>query len=213
MAEDAAEPESSGATGEELATSEPPERAADETDDDRPRSGAATTEAADAYGGLLGAFPYAFRASESWLFRLYVVLGGLAGALTALLFGLSLVALIGSTAGVGGGSFSFVRAFFVFVGLLVIAPMVAPVLFVARRHRRQRPDRRFDATLGGLGFLFLGSLYVAGVISTPAAQQEVPTGSVLEPVVAALYALPRLAGLVPPLLVAGAMVAVARRWA
>lgn len=191
MVEDAVGPESNGATGEGIATA---------SDDEEP------------YGGLLGAFPYALRTSESWLFRSYAVLGGLAAILTTLLFGLALVALLGNTVGVGGGSFSFVRAFFVFVGLLVVAPLVAPVLFVARRLRRGRPDERFDAALGGLGFLFLASLYVAGVISTPAAQQQPPSGSVLEPIVAALYALPRLAGLVPPLVVAGAIVIVARRW-
>lgn len=204
MAEDAVGSESGrAAASDRVETDEP----SDDSPDDETTDGDD-----DAYGGLFGAFPYAFRASESWLFRGYAVLGGLAALLTALLFGLALVALLGDTAGAGGGSFSFVRAFFVFVGLLVVAPLVAPVLFVARRTRRGRPDRQFDAVLGGLGFLFIGSLYVAGVISTPAAQQQPPTGSVLEPVVVALYSLPRLAGLVPPLVVAGAIVLVARRW-
>jgi len=166
----------------------------------------------DAYGGLPGAFRYVLRSSDSWLLRSYAVLGGLAALLTAVLFGLALVVLLGNTVGAGGGTFSFVRAFFIFVGLLVVAPLVAPVLFAARRTRRGRPDRRFDAAMAALGYLFVGSVYVAAVISTPVAQQQLPAGGLARTVVQALYGVPRLAGLLPPVLVALAMVVVARRF-
>lgn len=195
MAEDAVGSEGGGATPSEEAGTD-----------------GSNADSDTSYGGLPGAFPYALRSSDSWLFKSYVLVGGLAALLTALLFGLALVVLLGNTVGAGSGTFSFVRAFFIFVGLLVVAPLLAPVLFVARRTRRGRPDRRFDAAMAGLGYCFLGSLYLAGVISTPATNQQLPADTVLRPVVAAMYSLPRLAGLVPPLLVAGAMVALARRW-
>jgi hypothetical protein len=189
--------------------------------DDSPTDGRPTPESddgerrgddGDTYGGLPGAFAYVFRSSDSWLLRSYAVLGGLAALLTAILFGLALVVLLGNTVGVGGGTFSFVRAFFIFVGLLVVAPLVAPVLFAARRTRHGRSDRRFDAAMAALGYLFVGSLYVAAVISTPVAQQQLPAGGLARAVVQALYSLPRLAGLVPPVLVALSIVVVARRF-
>lgn len=152
----------------------------------------------DAYAGLFGAFPYALGASDSLLFKTYALGGGLLAFGITLLFGLSIVVLLGATAGVAGGSFTFSRAFFIFVGLLVVAPLLAPVLFVARRHRRGTSTGRYDATLAALGYLFVGSLYVALVISTPAEQQEAVTGP-HAPLVRLLYGLPRLAGLLPPL--------------
>jgi len=82
-----------------------------------------------------------------------------------------------------------------------VAPLLAPILFVARRHRRGVSTARYDATLAALGYLFVGSLYLALVISTPAEQQELVTGA-FAPLVEFFYGLPRLAGLVPPLAVA-----------
>lgn len=176
-------------------------------DDEAP----ARDDADDAYGGLFGAFPYAVRASDSRLFKSYVLVGGLVAALVGLLFALGLVVLLGNTVGTAGGTFSFSRAFFVFVGFVVVAPLVAPVLFVARRHRRGRPDASYDAALAATGYLFLGSLYVGLVILTPADSQESVTGP-LAPVVEALYALPQVAGAAPPLLAACSIWLVARRW-
>lgn len=155
----------------------------------------------DSYAGLFGAFPYAFRSSDSLLFRSYVGVAALLALGITLLFGLAVVVLLGATAGVTGGSFTFSRAFFIFVGLLVVAPLLAPVLFVARRHRRGNPDSRYDARLAALGYLFVGSLYVALVVSTPVEQQETVSGA-LAPVVEFLYGLPRLAGLLLPSVVA-----------
>lgn len=159
------------------------------------------TDASDerSYGGLFGAFPYAFRASDSRLFRSYVVVGGLLSVVVTLLFGLALIALIGRTVGTPDGTFSFVRSFYVLVGLLAVAPLLAPVLLVARRHRRGwTVDRRYDAALAAAGYLAAVSLYLAAVISAPETLRDPPSGA-LAPLVAALYALPPLAGIVPPL--------------
>jgi len=186
-------------------------------------SGSGSDSGDDAYGGLFGAFPYAFRTSPSTLFRSYVVLGGLAAFLVALLFGLGLVALFGRTFGVPGGAFTFVRAFFVLVGLFAVAPLLAPVLLVARRHRRSSgpvvapdepgrgdpPPARYDAAMALAGYLVALSLYVGAVVTAPENLRDPPTGS-LAPVVRTLYALPSLAGLLPPVLASAVLVAVHR---
>ncbi|MFD1632414.1 hypothetical protein ACOZ4L_06420 [Haloplanus ruber] len=156
----------------------------------------------DDYGGLIGAFPYAFRASDSLLFRSYIVVGTVATAAVSLLFVTALVGVIAATSGGRGGSLTLSRSFFAVVGLFVVVPLVAPVLLVARRHRRVGGHAtRYDAALAATGYLFLLSLYVGLVISVPPAQQTTPTG-VLAPAVAVLYALPQLAGVAPPLLAA-----------
>jgi hypothetical protein len=156
----------------------------------------------DDYGGVLGAFPYAFRASDSFLFRSYVVLGGVLTLVVGFLFVAAVVGAVASTIG-GGGSLTLSRSFFVVVGLFVVAPLVAPVLFVARRHRREGGDgARYDAALAAVGYLFVLALYAGLVISVPPAHQTTPSGP-LAPVAAALYALPQRVGLVPPLVAAG----------
>jgi hypothetical protein len=151
------------------------------------------------YRGVVSAFPYAVRASDSLLFRSYAVVAGLAAALVSLTFAAGVVSLIAATAGVRGGSLTLSRAFFVVVGLLVVGPLVAPTLLVARRHRRGvGDDARYDAALGLAGYLFVAGLYAGLLIASPAAFERVPTGPTA-PVVAALYDLPRAAGLLPPL--------------
>jgi hypothetical protein len=158
----------------------------------------------EAYGGVLGAFPYAFRATDSGLCKSYVVLGTLVAAGVTALFGLALVVLVANTLGSPGGTFTFSRAFFILVGLLVVAPIIAPSLLVARRHRRSGSDTRYDATIAACGYLFFVALYVGLVVSTPESQQSAVSGP-LGGVVAALYSLPRWAGVVPPLIVVGLM--------
>jgi hypothetical protein len=156
----------------------------------------------DDYGGVVGAFPYAYRASDSSLFRSYVVLGGLLTVAVGLLFVTAVIVVIASTTGGPGGTLTLSRSFFAVVGLLVVVPLVAPVLFVARRHRREgEREGAYDAALAATGYLFVLSLYVGLVISIPPDQQSTPTG-VLAPLIATLYGLPQLAGLAPPLLAA-----------
>lgn len=126
----------------------------------------------DGYGGLLGAFPYAIRRSNSRLFQLY---GGLAAAVSlfgALLIALGVIQLLAET-GRTEGTGAFVRGFYVVVGVAALAPLLAPVLLVARRHRRgSGSSGTYDTALGAAGFGFLGSLYVGLVASTPPAHQE-----------------------------------------
>lgn len=171
----------------------------------------ATTGGEDdrSYSGLLSAFPYAFRRSESWLFRTYALVGGLLALGIALLFVLAFVVLVAATTGGPGGTLTVSRAFFVLVGVLVVAPVLAPVLMVARRHRRDSANRRDDALLALSGYLFLGSLYVGLLITVPPEQRATPAGATA-PVVAFLYGLPAIAGLLAPLLGAGLIVLVHR---
>lgn len=155
-----------------------------------------------AYRGIIGAFPYAARASDSWLFRSYALVSVVVGGGLGLLFAFGLVVLVAQTAALAGGSLTLSRAFYVVVGLFIIVPVITPTLLVARRHRRQGSTRRYDAALALAGYLLVVSLYVALVITVPAGQQETPMGA-LAPVVAALYELPPTAAVGPPLVGVG----------
>jgi hypothetical protein len=162
------------------------------------------------YGGLFGAFPYAFRNSDSTLLRVYVVTGGLLAALVAVLFGLGAVVSIANSTGLAtGGTDSFVRTFVLLVGFFTVLPLVAPVLLVARHHRRVSGSIVYDRTLAAAGFGVAVALYLMLVISVPPSQQE-PVAGALGPVVAALYALPAALAFAPPIL-AGAFVWLAHR--
>jgi len=180
------------------------------------------------YRGVVGAFPYAFRRSGSWLFRSYVVVSALATLLVGLIVTAGLVVLIANTARFAGGSLTLSRSFYVVVGLLVVLPMVAPTLLVARRHRLGRGDgdgggsgveadedragagdARYDAALALAGYLFILSVYVGLVTSVPPDQQVAPAGP-LAPAVRVLYGLPALAGLAFPVAAAAAMAVVHR---
>jgi uncharacterized membrane protein YuzA (DUF378 family) len=164
----------------------------------------------DGYRGVFGAFPYAFRQSRSLLFRSYVLVGALVAGAVTLLFGAGLVVLVAQTAAIEGGSLTLSRAFYIVVGLFVVAPLVAPVLFVARRHRRQEGDDvRYDLALSLAGYLFIASLYVGLVITVPADQQSAPP-AVVAPLVETLYGLPQVAGVVPPVIGGGVILAVHR---
>ena len=158
----------------------------------------------DAYGGVFGAFPYAWRSSDSWLFRTYVVVGGLAAALSALLFVFGVIEQIAETSVAGGGTLSLAGAFFIVVALAVVVPIVAPVLFVARRHRHGLATPGYDVAMGAVGYAFLASLYVALIVSVPPGQQESVRG-VVAPVVRFLYGLPQAASLVVLAIAAGAI--------
>jgi hypothetical protein len=156
----------------------------------------------DSYRGVLGAIPYAIRRTESWTMRIYGVVGGLAAAFVAVVVTLALVVWMGETAGIRGGTFTFSRSLYVVGGFLAVAPLLAPILFVARRHRLDDPVAAgYDRRLGLAGFGFLGSLYLALVISAPADLRD-PTESAL---VGALYALPPVVAIVPPVLAAAAV--------
>ena len=167
---------------------------------------AQATETERSYNGLPGAFPFAIRSSDSLLFKLYVVVALFLTVAIALIFTFGLIGVLANSAGARGGTFTFSRTFFLFVGLLVVAPLLAPVLLVARRHRRTASSVAYDRGLALAALVFVASLYVGLIISVPPALQE-PTSSGL---VLALYDLPQLAGLGPPLLAVGLMYVVHR---
>lgn len=171
----------------------------------------------DAYSGLFGAFPYAFRRTESRLCKLYVVVAGLLGGLLAVFFGLALVVQVFNTLSGAGGTFTFSRALFILVGLLVVGPVLAPVLLVARRHRRTSSDVRYDRLLAATGILFLLSLYLGVIASIPPefvldreTVTRTPPSGVLAPLIAVLYALPAVASVLIPLTAAGGIYAAHR---
>jgi hypothetical protein len=185
-----------------------------EPGDDTDAGGSAGTDADDAggaYGGVLGAVPFAWRHSDSWVFRSYVAVGGLVAAATTAIVALGLVSLLGQTAAAAGGTFTFSRALYLLVGLAVVAPLLAPLLLVARAHRLGHGRPGYDRALGAAGYLVVLALYVALVMTTPPELQERVRGP-LAGVVRALYrADPALAG-VPLALAAGAVWAVHRRY-
>jgi len=175
-------------------------------------TGAAEPDGERAYRGVLGAFPYAFRRSDSRLFRSYALLGGLAALAIAVAFVLALIYLIGGSFGARAGVFTFSRSFYVVVALFVIAPLIAPILLVARRHRLGYGDRRYDRALAASGYLFLLSLCLMLIISTPEKFQEsVDQYGVFAPVIGALYDLPPLSGVGAPLSAAIVVYLVHRR--
>jgi len=103
------------------------------------------------------------------------------------------------TANVQSGTFLFSRSLYVVAGFAAVAPLLAPLLFVARRHRRDDPVRPgYDRKMAYGGFLFLLSLYVGLVISAPASLREPAESAVVN----ALYAIPQPAGFVPPVVAA-----------
>jgi len=167
---------------------------------------AQAAETERSYNGLPGAFPYALRASGSWLFKGYVVVALLLSVAIGLVFTFGVIGVLAGSSGARGGTFTFSRTFFLFVGLLVVAPLLAPVLLVARRHRRTASSVAYDRGLALSALVFVASLYVGLIISVPPALQE----STSSGIVTALYDLPQLAGLAPPLLAVGLMYLVHR---
>jgi len=123
-----------------------------------------------------------------------------------------LVGIVASTTGTDSGVFSFSRAFVIFVGLLVVFPLMAPILSVARRHRRSASTPRYDAAMGLGGYVFILSLYLALLLSIPPEQQE-PVSGATAPVVQLFYDLPGTYGLVPPTLAGLVLYLVHRRLA
>jgi len=102
----------------------------------------------------------------------------------------------------------------------VFFPLVAPVLLVARRHRRETSVReRYDSALAASGYVFALSVYLGVIASMPAEFQvgeELTTrpdpGGLFAPVVEALYALPPALSFLVPLAGALLVYAVHRRF-
>lgn len=154
--------------------------------------------AGEEYSGLLGAFRYSFRASDSLAFRLYVFVSFVLGIFLGIIFVLALVFWFTEVLGQSALTTTS-NAFLGVVALFVLGPLFAPVLFVARRHRRgETPFPAYDTLLALAGFVFVISLYVGLVATVPPKYQSPNPGTVG----GFLYSLPQLYGLVPPLLAA-----------
>lgn len=162
------------------------------------------------YSGAITAFPYAFRASDSRLCKLYVLLGGLLALGGTVLFGLGTVALLVSIAGVPAGVFTFQPALYLLVWLFTVAPIVAPILLVARRHRLHGGTVDYDRWITLTGFLFVLALYCGALIAAPAGQRGAVSSGLFAPIIRSLYGLPREVGVIPPLLAVLAMIVVHR---
>lgn len=168
--------------------------------------------AQEGYGGLIGAFPYAFRQSASRSFRVYVIVAALVTGLVTLIVASGVIGLLADT-GRTEGTTGFVRGFYILVGVAALAPLLAPVLLVARRHRRTvDASSGYDTAMAAAGFTFIILLYAGLVASTPVERQQVLrplviTGAGYEVEIGLtvqfarfLYDLPRAAGLIFPLI-------------
>ena len=168
---------------------------------------------ADDYRGVFGAFPYAFRHGDSLIFKLYVIFGTLAAAFIGGLFTFSLIIWIAETAGSPGGSLTLSRTFIAVVGLFAAGPLIAPILLVARKHRKQLTYHpRYDTIMSLTGVAFLGSIYLAAIISMPECFEldgeticrDPPSGT-FAPVLSLLYALPQIGAIAPPTIMLAGM--------
>ena len=150
------------------------------------------------YEGLIGAFRFAFRESGSWLFRTYVVASALVGTYVVILLSLALVSWLGNPTG-AIGEFSLLGV----IALLLLIPLTAPVLVVAYRRRHGDTRSTVERALALAGYAFLASVYLGLLVSDPS---DHGTGTVM----AAIDAVPSIYGLVPPVI--GAALVGALAW-
>lgn len=169
-----------------------------------------TARAGPSYSGAVTAFPYAFRISDSRAFKIYTVIGGLITLFGTAFFMLALVSLLGRISGTPAGILTFQPALYIIVWLCTIAPIAAPVLLVARQHRLERGNSSYDMWIAVAGFAFIVAIYLTAIITTPANRQPSINAGLFAPIIRFLYELPRMTGVVPPLLAAIGMVIVHR---
>lgn len=149
------------------------------------------SEDGPAYRGLLGAYPFAFRESPSWLFRSYVVASGLIGLYIAILLGLALVSWVANPVAFGD------RALLGVLMIAVLVPVFGPVLIVARRYRRAASTGVVDRWFAVAGYVVLFGFLLALLISDP--NQHIVPGP-LGGLLALVDAIPRRFALVPPVI-------------
>ena len=164
-----------------------------------------------AYRGLPGAFIYSFRMSESRVYKSYVVISAILTCLITILFTLGLIGIIAGTIG-ASELVTLVRSFFILVGVLVVFPIIAPVILVARRLRlSEKRSSDYDAAMAFGGYAFIISLYVGLLLPVPPEQQE-PVVGVMGAIISIAYSLPQISGFVPPLICAGMLFLIHRRF-
>jgi hypothetical protein len=142
------------------------------------------------YSGLFGAYRYAFRVSDSLLFRAYVAVSAFVGGYVSLLLVLGVIAW-GASPGLLGE-----KALLGVIGVLILAPLFAPVLIAARRYRLGLDDSGADRLLALAGIGFLLSIGLALFVSDPATHSA---PGPLNGLVAALDGLPQIYSLLPPI--------------
>jgi len=152
---------------------------------------------------VLAALRYAVVEGDSRLYRSYGVVSGLLAVFVGTLFVLALPVWVTES---GGGALNRVGFGLLWlVGLALIATLLLPVLFVARRRRTGRRERQFHFALAGYGYVL--SLYLGLLASAPPDLRDPPRG-VLGPVLEVLYGLPAPAGLAFPIAGTALLVAI-----
>jgi len=147
---------------------------------------------------VVGAVRYAVLEGDSRLFRSYAVFGSLLAVFVGVMFVLALPVWVLQIAESGGSTLDRVGLGLLWlVGLALIATLVLPMLFVMRRHRQERPERQ--VAFGLAGYAYVLSIYLALLVSAPEDLRTEPSGA-LGPVLEALYGLPRVSGLLFPIL-------------
>lgn len=141
------------------------------------------------YRGLLGAYPFGFRQSSSRVFRSYVLVSAIVGIYAVLLL------LFGTISWIANPGLRGETAFLVVLGVLVLAPLVGPVLVVARRHRLEIARPGADRAVGLGGYAFLAGLYAGLLISDPSTHTA---SGVLGTALSVVDDVPDLYGLLPP---------------
>jgi hypothetical protein len=141
------------------------------------------------YSGLFGAYRYAFRQSNSALFRMYVGVSAFIGLFVSILLVLGVVNWAGSAGQFGE------RALLSVIGVLILGPLFGPVLIAARRYRLGLDRPGFDRYLGLAGIGFLLSIYLALFVSDPT-DHSAP--GPLDVPVSMINELPQTYGLIPP---------------
>jgi drug/metabolite transporter (DMT)-like permease len=135
----------------------------------------------DPYSGLFGAYRYAFRRSDSRLFRAYVAGSAFVGAFVSLLLVLAVISWAGEARQFGE------KALLSVIGVLILGPLFAPVLIVARRYRLGRHSPGSDRLFALAGTVFVVSIWLALFVSAPNSPADVPRlYGLAPPVVAAL---------------------------
>ncbi|WP_135827734.1 hypothetical protein [Halorussus halobius] len=168
------------------------------------------TDARASQSLVVGSFRRAVGETDSYLLKSYAVVGAFLAVLLALLLVLALPVWIFNTAGQSELA-TFSRAFLVVGGVLLLVGLAAPVVGADRRRAGGTASRRTDALLAASGYLFVGSLYLALLVSAPSGQRGTPP-ALIAPVVEFLYALPAVYAVAPPIL-AGALIPVVYRLA
>jgi hypothetical protein len=139
--------------------------------------------------------------SDSWLLTSYAVVGTLAAVLVGVVVALALPVWVENTLG-QSQSVTFSRAFLILSGLLLVAALLAPLLYAHRRDRAGNRSRRSDFLLGASGYVLVASLYLSLVISAPPDQRSTPPAAVA-PLVEFLYDVDPTLAVVPPLIAVG----------